>query len=238
MPGVFVTGTDTGVGKTIVSACMLNYLADQGIAAAGLKPIASGFDWVDGELQNEDVMRLTASSSIELAPEIINRYRFTPAIAPHIAAQQEQVAIGFDAINEDVAAAQRLAEFVVVEGVGGWRVPLTGAGQAHQDVANLASHLGLPVILVVGMRLGCLNHTLLTADAIRADGLTLLGWAANHLKTGFSHQDENVETLRRLIPEPLLFEVPYWDSPEQPQALINPAPEWLEFTQNLRDLIE
>lgn len=222
LPSCFITGTDTDAGKTVVTSSLLRYLADRGVASAGLKPIASGFDMVGSRYQNADIESIKRASSVALPDELINLYAFQPAIAPHIAAMNESERLSIDAICGAVEQAKAQVDRVLVEGVGGWRVPLDWCDEAcvppcaaHSNtVATLAARLKLPVILVVGLKLGCLNHALLTAEAIIADGLELIGWVANDVEQGFSSKDENIRTLVQQIPAPLLFEVPYLGTSE------------------------
>lgn len=190
--GWFVTGTDTEIGKTTVSAGLLWALAQRGWRVAGYKPVAAGAQWQAGQLVNEDVERLRAASNVALAPEEVCACLLEAPCAPHVAARAEGVAITLDAL---IAGAQRLAsrvDWLIVEGVGGFLVPLD---EAH-DMGELAARLGLPVILVVGLRLGCLNHALLSAEAVRARGLRLAGWVGNAIDPTMRWRDENVATLR------------------------------------------
>jgi len=210
MKGVFVTGTDTGIGKTFTSQALVLALAETGLKVAGLKPIASGFELRDGEWRNDDVDALTSASNVDLPAQMVNRYSFKPAIAPHIAAEQENQELDLALIKNDVLSASQHADFVVVEGVGGWHVPLSSvAAIAPQDIQDLAQALDLPVIMVVGLRLGCLNHAILTAQAIIASGLPLLGWVANHVEPDLPYVDENLATLESILPVPKLFELPF-----------------------------
>ena len=162
--GVFITGTDTDAGKTVVSAALIRALVNKGLSVAGLKPIASGFELIDGSWCNEDVEALTQASNVALPAQRVNRYAFKSAIAPHIAAAQEGGSLELDLIKQDLDYAAGKADFVLVEGAGGWHVPLSSPGQQPvQDMQSLAKYLNLPVIMVVGMRLGCINHAVLTA---------------------------------------------------------------------------
>ena len=164
----FLTGTDTEIGKTFITCALLHRARQLGLTAAGIKPVAAG---TDAAGRNDDVERIRAASNVALAEDVINPYRFAPAIAPHLAAAEAGVRIDFARITAACASARSQAGLVIVEGVGGFRVPL----DVDRDSADLAVALGLPVILVVGLRLGCLNHALLTAEAIAARGLTLAG---------------------------------------------------------------
>ena len=206
--GVFITGTDTDTGKTFVSEAMIRALVQGGLSVAGLKPMASGFEQVNGHWRNADVDALTQASNIELPKERVNRYAFKPAIAPHIAAQQAGITLDFDQIHQDVEFAKAQADFVVVEGVGGWHVPLSSVEETPvRDIQGLAIHLGLPVIMVVGLRLGCLNHAALTANAIKQSGLQLIGWVANQIDPNFDCLEENLLSLDAILNTPRLFNI-------------------------------
>ena len=208
--GVFITGTDTDAGKTVVSAALVRALVNKGLSVAGLKPIASGFELIDGSWCNEDVEALTQASNVALPAQRVNRYAFKPAIAPHIAAAQEGVSLELDLIKQDLDYAAGKADFVLVEGAGGWHVPLSSPGQQPvQDMQSLAKCMNLPVIMVVGMRLGCINHAVLTANAILQSGLPLLGWVANQVDPSFEYLKENISTLDSLLAVPRLFDVPF-----------------------------
>ena len=208
--GVFITGTDTDAGKTVVSAALVRALVNKGLLVAGLKPIASGFELIDGSWCNEDVEALTQASNVALPAQRVNRYDFKPAIAPHIAAAQEGVSLELDLIKQDLDYAAGKADFVLIEGAGGWHVPLSSPGQQPvQDMQSLAKCMNLPVIMVVGMRLGCINHAVLTANAILQSGLPLLGWVANQVDPSFEYLKENISTLDSLLAVPRLFDVPF-----------------------------
>jgi len=204
MPGLFITGTDTGVGKTLVTTALLHAFASLGVRAVGMKPVAAGAELVNGVWVNEDVALIRAASEVDAPPELTNPYLFREPIAPHIAADLKGVAIEIPRIAAACEALSEQAEVVVVEGVGGFRVPLSPT----MDTADLAVRLGLPVILVVGMRLGCINHALLTADAIAARGLALAGWIANRHEPDMAAYDENLASLAARLPAPLLAELP------------------------------
>ncbi len=217
---VFVTGTDTGVGKTRVAAALLARARLLGLSTAGLKPVASGCEEIDGVLRNEDALALQAQTTLALSYEQINPVALKEAIAPHIAAQHQ-------GRNLSVSRLEGLCRgvlmqrpgFCVVEGAGGWRVPLN-----HREFfSDLAQRLQLPVVLVVGIRLGCINHAVLTAEAIRHDGLPLVGWVANHLAADTPSAQDNVASLRELIGSPCLGELPFDPDagPEQVARLLN-----------------
>ena len=219
--GFFITGTDTEVGKTVVSGALIRHLVSSGKRVAGLKPIASGFTRVDGRMQNEDVETLVAASNVELPMERVNRYAFEPPIAPHIAAQQHKCLIDGARIISDLEYASDRSDIVVMEGVGGWMVPLSESGEQRLSVETLAQMSGLLVVLVVGLRLGCLNHALLTVRAIKDSGVPFAGWVANHCSAGFDYCSENIATLQELIDAPMLFEMPFQADSERPVELLN-----------------
>ena len=201
-PAYFLTGTDTEIGKTFVTCALLHRARLDGLRAAGLKPIAAG---TDAAGRNDDVEAIRAAGNVELPREIVNPYCFGPAIAPHIAAAEEGRRIEFETIVAACDQARQQADLVIVEGVGGFCVPLS----EESSTADLAVTLNLPVILVVGMRLGCINHALLTAEAIAARGLPLAGWVANRIDPAMARFAENLDTLEKLLPAPLLGVVPY-----------------------------
>lgn len=187
----FVTGTDTEVGKTLISSAILHALGQLGVRAAGMKPVAAGADLRDGVWHNEDADALAAAANVALPPQLATPYLLRTPAAPHIAAALEGMAIDPAHILACFNEITQLADAVVVEGVGGFRVPLTG----DFDTADLAQQLALPVILVVGLRLGCISAALLTAEAIAARGLTLAGWVANGIDPGMAYAEDNVAAL-------------------------------------------
>ena len=199
--GFFVTGTDTGIGKTTVSCALLHAFAAQGKKVVGMKPIAAGSEnghWMDVE-------QLLAASNVNVTRQQINPYAFDPPISPHIAAQQAGVEIDLAVIQRAYQTLSNQADIVIVEGAGGFLVPLN----AQQTGADLACALNIPAILVVGMRLGCLNHALLTAQAIRAAGLILVGWVANCVDLQMLVLEENIVTLEQRLGCPLIGVVPF-----------------------------
>jgi dethiobiotin synthetase len=206
---LFVTGTDTEIGKTLVSAALLRGFAREGLRAAAMKPIAAGAFEIDGVWHNEDADQLDAASSVLLPPTLRTSYLLRAPAAPHIVAALENVTLDIGHIVDCHAQALKLADIVVVEGVGGFRVPLTDT----QDTADLALALNLPVVLVVGMRLGCISHALLTAEAIGGRGLHLAGWVANRVDPEMGFADENIaairDRLKRQYDAPLLGIVPH-----------------------------
>lgn len=209
----FITGTDTGVGKTLVACALLQTFVKQGNKAVGMKPVAAGCMETPTGLHCEDVENLRAAGNVVASQELVNPYALISPVAPHIAAEQAGVEVSLEKIDRSFRQLREMADVTVVEGVGGFVVPLN----AHQDTADMAEMLGLPVILVVGMRLGCINHALLTAQAIHHKGLRLVAWVANRIDPDMSAFDENLHALETRLAAPLLGIIPY-------QSEANPAP--------------
>ncbi len=205
----FITGTDTDAGKTLVATGLLAAARARGLSTAGLKPVAAGCEATEQGLRNSDALLLQAQTSIDLYYEQINPVALAAPIAPHIAAQREKRNLSADRLAGFCRSSLRLADFTLVEGAGGWRVPLNPS----ETLADLARVLQLPVILVVGMRLGCINHALLTAEAIRNDGLQLAGWVANLRDADMPVLQENIDTLKARLPAPCLGVVPVLQNP-------------------------
>lgn len=203
----FVTGTDTGVGKTFVSAALLTLAGQMGHKTAALKPVAAGADVMMGYRQNEDALTLMAAINTPMSYQLVNPVCLEAAIAPHIAAREEGVDLSVANLMATVGNLDALGStFSLVEGAGGWRVPLNRT----ETLADFARALGCPVIMIVAMRLGCINHALLTAEAIANDGLRLAGWVANSPgESSMLRYRENLETLKSLIRAPLFGEVLY-----------------------------
>lgn len=202
----FVTGTDTEVGKTLVTRALMQAASDSGRKVLGYKPVASGCELIDGELKNSDALTLQATSSIALPYGMHNPYAFAPAIAPHIASAQANEPISLARIGEGLARLKETAaDWIFVEGAGGWRLPIN----EQQYLSDWVKKEHLPVILVVGARLGCINHALLTLDAIRHDGLVVAGWVLNQVDPKMSHYQANAETLKQRIKAPFLGEIPW-----------------------------
>ncbi|MGH8042671.1 MAG: dethiobiotin synthase [Rudaea sp.] len=212
--GVFITGTDTGIGKTLVSVALLAALNVAGRRAVGMKPVASGCAVTPVGLRNEDAQLLIEHSAG--APDYVqvNPYAFRDPIAPHLAAIDAGIEIRLQPIQTAFAALSARADFLVVEGVGGWMVPLS----SKRMLTDLVRALNLPVILVVGLRLGCLNHAQLSARAIIADGCQLIGWIGNRIDPDMARVEDNIATLRERMPAPCLGVVPYASAPD-PGAL-------------------
>jgi len=201
--GFFVTGTDTGVGKTCVSLGLMRALEAQGHTVVGMKPVASGCRAAANGLENDDALRLQGCSSLRVKYAQVNPYAFESAIAPHLAARINGVSIQIPVIRNSFRDLSEGADFVIVEGVAGWLVPIN----AEQTMQDVAIDLGLPVVLVVAIRLGCLNHALLTVDAIRKSGLRLAGWVANRIDPHCEHPDELVAALDERLPAALLADI-------------------------------
>lgn len=212
--GYFVAGTDTGVGKTLVSAALIHAFVAQGKRVTGMKPVAAGSVMLNGKEVWEDSESLMAAGNV-LAPRgDITPYALRAAIAPHLAAQREGVSLGMRSIASAYERLAALAEIVIVEGVGGLMVPLSD----DTDASHIPLRLNLPVILVVGMRLGCLNHALLTQLALQERGLKFAGWVASCIDRDMIAAEDNIVTLRARLGAPLLGTVPFLESPRPDQA--------------------
>jgi dethiobiotin synthetase len=215
----FITGTDTEIGKTFVTSAVLHGLVQQGLSTIGMKPIAAGAEFLDGVWHNEDVDSLIAAASVKAAQQLVSPYLFHAACAPHIAAQRENTRIELPPILRSYEELCALADVVLVEGVGGFCVPLSGELGTESDTplttVDLAQALALPVIMVVGMRLGCINHALLTAQAIAASGLKLHAWVANTVDAEMAYFEENVQALVQCIAAPCLGVIPRMSQLEQ-----------------------
>lgn len=197
----FVVGTDTNAGKTYIATALVKHFVRQGLHTVGMKPVASGCTVNSlGELENEDAVALSQASNVIAPINLTNPYRFAPAIAPHIAAELLGVAVDLQVIAEAYQQLCDLAEVVIVEGAGGFLVPMN----ATETIADLAIKLNIPLVLVVGVRLGCINHALLTVEAIQARGLKLAGWVANQIDHNMPNFDENVQSLQQRIAAPCL----------------------------------
>lgn len=199
---LYVTGTDTASGKTTVTCALARTLAGWGKRVACFKPVAAGCEHTAEGLRNDDALKLQQAANVELEYERINPYTLEPPIAPHLAARDAGVEFDLKAVARDIRAVD--ADWKLIEGAGGWMVPLD-ENRMQSDLARAVTN---HVVLVVGMRLGCLNHALLTARAIAADGFTLAGWIANFLDPGMAEQSANLETLKRRIAAPLLGHLP------------------------------
>ena len=203
--GLFITGTDTGVGKSLVAVGLIERLRREGRSVVGFKPVASGCRRTPDGLRNSDALALQAAASVRLPYEVVNPFAFEPPIAPHVAAAEVGASLTVAGLVEHYAKVREAAEMIVVEGAGGWRVPLG----AHEDLADLAVALQLPVVLVVAIRLGCLNHALLTAESIRSSGVELHGWVANLIDGEIPRHQENIRILDARLQAPLLGVLPH-----------------------------
>lgn len=220
MNGFFVTGTDTEIGKTFVTATLTRALAATGRRVAPIKSLAAGQEFVDGRWVNEDVATLLAAQNLGLLDADVGPLQFREPCAPHIAARLEGRSIDRDALLAAIRVTAGKADLALVEGVGGFRVPLTDSW----DTADLAVDLGLPVILVVGLRLGCINHALLTAEAIRARGLRLAAWVANTVDARQPHVTDNLQALQAGLKAPCLGHIPRLSDPLAAPACLDISP--------------
>ncbi len=212
---LFVTGTDTDAGKTVVSCGLLARARLDGLTTAAVKPIASGCEQTDEGLRNSDALALQAVMTLELPYEQVNPVALEPAIAPHIAMQEAGRRVTADRLAGFCRGVMmRGADFTLIEGAGGWRVPLSSR-EMYSSVPKL---LNTPVVLVVGMKLGCINHAILTVESILRDGMKLVGWVANRAEAEMSCYDENLATLKDLLPAPCLGEVPHLENPSPEQV--------------------
>ncbi len=205
--GFFITGTDTEIGKTTISLGIITALKNAGHKVSAMKPVASGSQLINGQLRNDDALKLINACNTQLDYDEVNPYCFEPPIAPHIAAQQTNTAINIENICALAEEHKTQSDYCIIEGVGGWEVPLNDT----HTLEDLAIALKLPVILVVGIKLGCINHTLLTAKAIQDSGLPLAGWTANHCEPDTNNADEIVESLKQLIDAPCIGVVEFMD---------------------------
>lgn len=205
---LFIAGTDTGVGKTWVAVRLLNALVAAGHRAAGMKPVAAGADMTSHGLRNDDALDLAAAGNVRLDYQLTNPVCLPDATSPHLAARGSAAPIDIAAILSAFDVIRAQSDVIIVEGAGGWLAPIgepARPGEPGPTMQDIALALGLPVVLVVGMKLGCLNHALLTADAIRRSGLPLLGWIANPVDPAFPDLDRYCESLQVRLPEPLLW---------------------------------
>ncbi|RBW47043.1 dethiobiotin synthase [Psychromonas sp. B3M02] len=208
----FVTGTDTDVGKTVCTRALLQAANQQNKSTIGYKPISAGCEMTDFGLRNEDALILQKNSSTSLPYEMINPIAFAQPIAPHIAASENGVKIDVKQIEDGLTHLQAMqSDLIFVEGAGGWHLPING----QQLLSDWVVEKQFPVILVVGLKLGCLNHALLTAKAIQQSGLTLVGWIANHVQHDLPYAEENINSLTALINAPLLGVIPFLDNVDE-----------------------
>ena len=200
MQGIFITGTDTGIGKTYFTLACIKALQAEGIKTVAMKPVASGAELFDGELRNEDALQIQQALKSTTEYSLINPYAFAPPVSPHIAAARAGVEIDLDYIQHCYTKLCQGSDYVLVEGVGGWLAPLSD----ELSVADLACTIGLPVVLVVGIKLGCLNHAMLTVQSIRQTGLPLIGWVADCLEPQQESTAEQIAYLQQALQLPPL----------------------------------
>lgn len=223
MISCFVTGTDTGVGKTLASSVLLHALAQHHTRVVGMKPVAAGAEPDGlGGWANEDSIALRSASTLAVPPLLDNPVLLPDPVSPHIAAERAGVVVQLPPILDAYRQLTEQADAVVVEGAGGWLVPLS----PDLRIADLAVALQLPVVLVVGVRLGCINHALLTADAIRASGLQLAGWIASRVDPSMLEPTANMDYLRRHIGAPLLADIPWQAQPDARSVPVTLPKEW------------
>ncbi len=203
--GFFITGTDTGVGKTVITVALMEWLKQQGKTVIGMKPIAAGCEWQGERWVNDDALQLQQHSSVKLPYETVNPYAFKKPISPHLAAEADGELISIERLKRESQLLEQQADCLVVEGAGGWEVPLN----RQERIADLAKAINYPVILVVGLRLGCINHALLSIAAIEQSGLKCAGWIANQVDPDMAYLEENRETLQQNIKAPMLAFVPF-----------------------------
>lgn len=201
----FIAGTDTDVGKTVASKAILNALAAKGLKTIGYKPVAAGSEKTEDGFRNSDALHLQRVSTVEVAYEDINPYALELPASPHIAAKREHVTIEYPVLSEKLAQHKQDADVVLVEGAGGWRVPVSDS----ECLSSWVQQEKLPVVLVVGIKLGCLSHAMLTLDAIKADGLEVVGWVANRINPGTEHYADIISMLEDKMNVPKLGEIPY-----------------------------
>jgi dethiobiotin synthetase len=204
--GYFITGTDTNAGKTWATIALMRYFKQQGKTVAGMKPVAAGCVMHNGQLQNEDALLIQENVSLKIAYDLINPYAYESPVSPHIAGINNPVKLA--KIVESFNVLKELAEIVLVEGAGGWYAPLNDC----EDISDLAKALALPVILVVAIKLGCINHAKLTWQAIQHSGMPCAGWIAVCVDPDMLNRDENIRTIKTALNEPLLGVLPYVES--------------------------
>ncbi|AYY79933.1 MULTISPECIES: dethiobiotin synthase [Proteus] len=202
---VFLTGTDTEVGKTVVSSALLQCATEQGYQTVGYKPVASGSEWLKEGLRNSDALTLQKFSTVKLDYHRVNPYCFEIPTSPHIVSGEMNQPIDFNVMSEGLSYLKQQADWVLVEGAGGWFTPLS----ENQFFSDWVISEQLPVILTVGIKLGCINHALLTQQAIIQSGLTFAGWIANEVEPAGRYQKEYLATLKKHIKAPFLGKIPY-----------------------------
>ena len=229
--GLFVTGTDTGVGKTEIACALVRAVAQRNVSVVGMKPVAAGARRVNGRLMNADVAALQRESTIRLPRLLVNPYLLEPPIAPHLAAREAGTALELGVILRAYRALTARAQVVIVEGAGGFRVPL----DTRHDMSDLALRLRLPIVLVVGVRLGCISHALLAAEAIARRGLELAGWVANRIDPRMRRYRDTVSALSERLLAPLVADVPYVAGPRARAQALDRAIDGAWLARWLRD---
>jgi dethiobiotin synthetase len=213
--GVFITGTDTGIGKTLVACALVRALCDEGLRVAVMKPVAAGAERGPHGLRNEDALALMAASNVDAPYDMVNPYCFEPAVSPHIAAKEAKIDVDTGTIRQHFEQLRSQADWIVVEGAGGWFAPIS----ERQTMADLAWALSLPAVMVVGLKLGCLNHAQLTRLAIESRGVAFGGWVASGVDRTMARSAENLSTLARVLGEPALDTLPYLHGALEPVRL-------------------
>ena len=201
----FITGTDTNIGKTEITCGFIQFFKNKEKIVFGMKPVAAGTDYINHQKINEDVHKFKTLNSQNKSIEIINPYSFDEAIAPHIASKKEKEEISFSEIKRNFFLLQKECDYLFVEGAGGYKVPLA----EDKSIPDLIDYLNIPIILVVGIRLGCINHTMLTVESIKTNNQNLFGWVANCIDADMSEVDENINYLINNISEPFMGKVPF-----------------------------
>ncbi|KJY83208.1 dethiobiotin synthetase [Vibrio galatheae] len=201
----FIAGTDTDVGKTVASKAILNALAEKDLKTIGYKPVAAGSEKTEHGFRNSDALYLQEAATVDVAYDNVNPYALALPASPHIAARRENITIEYQVLSDKLAQHKQHSDIVLVEGAGGWRVPVS----EHECLSSWVQQEKLPVVLVVGIKLGCLSHAMLTLDAIKADGLEVIGWVANRVNPGTEHYADIIAMLESKIDAPKLGEIPY-----------------------------
>lgn len=201
----FITGTDTNIGKTVMTCALIEHFKNKGHIVNAMKPVAAGEDIINGLKINPDVEKFTVVNSTKIPLKVINPYSFDEAIAPHIAANRNNKEVNLDYIKKQFLILQNKSEYLFVEGAGGYLVPLNES----KTISDLISYLDIPIILVVGIRLGCINHTMLTVESIKNNNQQIFGWIANTVESDMEGNSENLDYLKKNINAPLIGNVPF-----------------------------
>ncbi len=226
-PTLFVTGTDTGIGKTVVTTLLMRFMLGQGARVSGMKPVASGAVSTPQGLRNDDAVQISALCNPPQPYERVNPYTLAAPIAPHIAAALEQVSPSLDTLLEKAGELQATADYCVIEGVGGWRVPWSDTFTARDFVAALS----VPVLLVVGLRLGCINHALLTVEAMQHDGIHVLGWLGNEIDRDYQEKSRTLAYLQETLAVPYFGCQPFSRDSSSPD--LSSGVDWQRLSSTL-----